>query len=124
MECPCLIPDEHDNCVDCGKRIDLPEAPASLNLGDIPGIVRLLDATASTYLRLVEANTDPRNPALPRLQMAGGMLVRVPHRSLLRKILKPSYVAAKTLGYRGTFERWGEMVEEALRPLPKTPDPC
>lgn len=117
-ECPCVIPDETGElCADCGKHIDLPDVPAP-NLGDIPGIIRLVQATAKTYAQLIQENTDPKNPRLPRLQLIGGQLIRIPHKMLYKNMLAPSYLAAKALGYRGTFERWGEMIWEA------TPSPA
>ncbi len=115
-ECPCVIPDEKDNCLDCGKPIaGMPEVPPDLDLqmGNIAGIAKLMDATARTFAQLVRENTDPRNPSLPRLRLVGGQMMRLPHKMLYKDLLGPSYVAAKALGYRGTFERWGEMVQEA-----------
>ena len=113
-ECPCVIPDENDNCLDCGKPIaGLPEV-GDPHLGDIAGIARLMDATAKTFAQLVRENTDPKNPSLPRLRLVGGQMMRLPHKMLFKDLLGPSYVAAKSLGYRGTFERWGEMVQEAV----------
>jgi hypothetical protein len=113
-ECPCMIPDENDNCLDCGKHIEgLPDVPEP-HLGDIVGIAKLMDATAKTFAQLVRENTDPKNPSLPRLRLVGGQMMRLPHKMLFKDLLGPSYVAAKSLGYRGTFERWGEMVQEAV----------
>lgn len=112
-ECPCVIPDENDNCIDCGKPINMPEVVAVPNLGDIPGIVRLIESTAKNYYDLVRDNTDPKNSSLPRLRLIGGHFMRIPHKDLYKAILMPSYVSAKALGYRGTFERWSEMVYEA-----------
>lgn len=116
-ECPCIIPDENDCCIDCGKHIVMQEVDPP-NLGDIAGIVRLIDATAKTFAQLVRENTDPKNPKLPRLRLVGGRMIRIPHGSLYKDLLGPSYIAAKALGYRGTFERWGEMIKEA------TPSPA
>jgi hypothetical protein len=114
-ECPCMIPDENDNCLDCGRPIEgLPEVPPELNLGDIAGIARLMDATAKTFAQLVRENTDPKDPTRPRLRLVGGQMMRLPHKMLFRDLLGPSYIAAKSLGYRGTFERWGEMIREAI----------
>jgi hypothetical protein len=117
-ECPCVIPDENDNCVDCGKHIELPDAEPPHSLGDIGGICRLLDTTAKTYAQRIEDNTDPKNPMLPRLRLVGGQLVRVPHKAILKEVVQPSFKTAKALGYRGTAERWAEMVIEA------TPSPA
>lgn len=111
-ECPCIIPDENFNCIDCGKPIKVAEVDPP-NLGDIAGIVKLIDATAKSYVQLIRENTDPKNPSLPRLRLVGGRMVRIPHKMLYKDLLGPSYLAAKSLGYRGTFERWGELVWEA-----------
>src|SRR5208337_131124 len=111
-KCLCLVPDENDNCIDCGKHIDLPDVGELPNLGDIPGICKLIDETATTYEAAVKENTDPKDPSLPRLRFVGSKMIRLPHKALLTKTLKPAYKAAKALGYKGTFERWGELVQE------------
>ena len=116
-ECPCLIPDDDDNCIDCGKHIDMPQVSEPPNLGDIPGIVKLIESTAKHYEAMVKENTCPKNPALPRLRLVGGYFIRIPHKDLYKAILMPSYVSAKALGYRGTFERWTEMVYDAAPPV-------
>jgi hypothetical protein len=113
-DCPCLIPDENDNCVDCGKHIEITDVAEPPNLGDIPGIVRLIESTAKTYAEMVKDNTDPAIPTLPRLRLIGGQFVRIPHKAFYKLSLGPSYNSAKALGYRGTFERWTEIVQEAL----------
>jgi hypothetical protein len=115
-DCPCLIPDEHDNCVDCGKAIDMPNHPCP-DLGDIAGIAKLREITARGMDNLEKGNTDPKNPKLPRLRMVGTVMVRVPHTVVFREILVPSYMAAKRLGYRGTYQRWQELVQECRTPL-------
>lgn len=120
-ECPCIIPDENYNCIDCGKPIHVAEVDPP-DLGDIGGIVRLINATAKTYAQLLRENTDPKNPSQPRLRMVGGRMLRIPHKMLYRDLLGPSYGAAKALGYRGTFERWGEIIWEAT-PSPATKIP-
>jgi hypothetical protein len=112
-ECPCIVPDDNDNCVDCGKHIEMPDVEPP-DLGDIVGIVKLIDATAKEWAQRIEDNTDPQNPSQPRLRLVGGQLVRIPHKSLFKDLLKPTYVSAKALGYRGTFERWGEMIWERM----------
>jgi hypothetical protein len=111
-DCPCLLPDEHDNCVECGKHIDMPDVEAP-NLGDITGIIRLIDNTAKSYAKLVEANSDPANPTQPKLRLVGGQFVRLPHNILCKSLLNVTYTQAKQLGYRGTFDRWGELVTES-----------
>jgi|SRR5271157_1542085 len=111
-ECPCFLPDDNDNCMNCGKHVDLPDVPASLNLGDILGIVRLIDTTAKSYAQLIRENADPKNPALPRLRLIGGQLIRIPHTLLLKNLVNESYPIAKNLGYRGGIKRWGELIFE------------
>ena len=111
-KCPCLIPDENDNCVECGKHIDLPDIGAP-DLGDIGGIIRLIDATVKSFAQLAEANTDPSDPTLPRLRLVGGVLMRVPHHIIFNQLFGPTYKEAKQLGYRGSFERWKELLQEA-----------
>jgi hypothetical protein len=118
-ECPCLIPDENDNCIDCGKHIDLslPEGEEMPNLGDIVGICQLIDKTAATYAAVVRENSDPKDPSQPRLRMVGNRMMRLPHKALFNELMKPAYKEAKALGYRGTIERFAEHVEEhAPRP--------
>ncbi len=100
----------------------MPDVGEPPNLGDIAGIVRLLDSTAKTYAEIVRENTDPKNPGLPRLRMLGGQMVRIPHKTLYRGLLHPRYSAAKTLGYRGTIDRWSELVTETTSSAnPSTP---
>lgn len=111
-ECPCVIPDENDNCIDCGKHIEMPEVGEPPNLGDIPGICKLLDQTAHAYSLVIRENSDPKNPDLPRLRMVGNRMMRLPHKALFRELMPPTYKAAKALGYKGTLERWGELVHE------------
>ena len=111
-KCLCLIPDENDNCTECGKHIDMPDV-GEPNLGDIVGIIRLIDDTVKSYSELVTRNTDPVT-GLPKMRLVGGLLMRVPHKMLYRDLVEPSYKAAKQLGYRGTMERWGEVLQEAV----------
>lgn len=111
-DCPCLIPDENDNCIDCGKHIELPDVGEPPNLGDIAGICKLLDQTAHAYARVIRDNADPNDPNQPRLRFVGSKLIRLPHKALLVNLLKPTFKEAKALGYRGTIERWGELVQE------------
>lgn len=108
------IPDDNDNCVECGQRIDLPEIAEIPDLGDIMGMIRLIDDTAKKYMRMVEMNTDPADPALPRLRIVGGQIMRLPHKSLYGQFFVPSYRRAKELGYRGSLERWSEILQEAV----------
>jgi hypothetical protein len=112
-KCLCLIPDENGNCTNCGRPVDLPNAEAP-DLGNIVGICNLIDATAKAYARLLVANTDPGNPALPRLRLIGGVMMRIPHQMLCKEILGPSYKEARRLGYKGSLERWGEHVRDAV----------
>lgn len=114
-ECLCIMLDENENCVACGKHGDIPSA-ASSNSGDIGGICLLLDTTAKAYAQCVEGNIDPKNPKLTRLRLVGSQLIRVPHKVIFKEILQPSFKSAKALGYRGTYEHWSEMVFEVTPP--------
>jgi hypothetical protein len=104
------------------KHIDIPDAEAP-NLGDILGICKLIDSTAKSYAELAASNVDPNDPELPRLRMVGGVFMRVPHKALYRQLFEPSYRRAKTLGYRGTLQRWGELLQEAAD-QPQSPPPA
>jgi len=116
--CSCLIPDENDNCIDCGKHIDLSyldnEPPP--NLGDIVGICGLIDKTVAMYRTVIRDNTDPKNPSLPRLRIVGNRIIRLSHKTLLSELMQPTFKEAKALGYKGTLQRWGELVEERINP--------
>lgn len=111
-ECPCLIPGDDDNCIDCGKHMDIPNVDPP-DLGDIGGIFRLIDSTAKNYVALIQNNIDPTHPSLPRLRMVGGMFVRIPNNMICKGLIGPSYLEAKKLGYRGTIDRWCEIITEA-----------
>src|SRR5271170_2461087 len=87
-ECPCLIPDDDDNCIDCGKHIEMPEVSVLPNLGDIPGIVRLIESTAAHYEAMVRENTDPRSRVLPRVRRGGGYVIRLAHKGLYKATLR------------------------------------
>jgi hypothetical protein len=111
--CPCLfVADDGETCIDCGQHIEIPDVEVP-DLGDITGIIRLIDSMAKIYAQRIKDNTDPDNPSLPRLSMVGGQFLRIPHKLLYKDLLEPSYVEAKRLGYRGTITRWGEIVLEA-----------
>jgi hypothetical protein len=113
-DCPHLIPDENDKCIDCGAPIVMPELPPNYepNLGNIMEICKLIDETRGVFDKLIKANTDPKNPNLPRLRMVGGQMLRLPHKMVCKGMIGPSFVKAKTFGYKGTQERWMEMVLE------------
>jgi hypothetical protein len=90
----CLIPDENDNCVSCGRHIDLPEIDGPMpDLGDIVGICKLIDATAADFIRAA------RN---------------APMDGVFREMLQAPYWKAKALGYRGTFDRFYALVCERM----------
>ena len=74
------------------------------------GIIRLIDVTVKTYKDLVESNSDPKNPSVPKLRLVGGVLMRVPHESISRKLLIISFNTAKKLGYRGDYQKWEEII--------------
>ncbi len=107
-DCPCILSDDKEDCLDCGQHVGEPP-----DLGNLTGIVNLIEETAKSHARLITENTDPKNPTQPRLRLVGGLLMRVPHKMLYKDLLGPSFIQAKALGYRGTFERWGEMIWEA-----------
>lgn len=115
-ECPHLIPDENWNCEDCGTPIpmptDLPEPTMSGKT--LIAICKLMDATRVEFDKVVKANTDPLHPEKARLRLVGGQMLRLPHKMVLQGISGTSFVTAKQLGYRGTKERWTEMVMEDI----------
>ena len=90
------------------------------DLGNIVGISKLIDETVEDYTHFVEAHSDPANPTLPRLQFIGGIMMRLPLDTLWQEQLPNSYVAAQRLGYRGTIQRWGELIKEQVVQPQKT----
>jgi hypothetical protein len=111
VECLHLVLDESGEfCAVCGTAVEAPY------LGDIMGIIRLIDSTVRMFTRMIAANTDPGDPTQPRLRIVGGVMLRVPHKALYKRFFTPSYREAKELGYRGTLERWSEILEEAAGP--------
>jgi hypothetical protein len=112
-KCQCLIPDEDDNCIECGQHLDFPEMEPP-DLGDIMGIIRLIDTTAKTYEQIVRANADPNDPTLPRMRIVGNTITRIPHKALYKQVFGPTFQQAKRLGYKGTFQRWTELLQEAV----------
>lgn len=116
----CLIPDENDNCIDCGKHIDLPDVGEPPDLGDIVGICKLIDVTAANCAKVIRDNTDPQDSSLTRLRLVGSKMIRLPHRAMILKLLQPAFKEAKALGYRGTIERFAEHVEERTASSPST----
>ena len=126
-DCPHLIPDENDKCIDCGTPIVMPELPPNYepNLGNIMEICKLIDETRMVFDKLIKSNTDPQNPSLPRLRMVGGQMLRLPHKMVCKGMIGPSFVRAKAAGYKGTQERWMEMVLEDIATLTSPPvSPC
>ena len=97
-DCPCILSDEKDDCLDCGKHVGEPP-----DLGNITGIVNLIEETAKSHARLVTENTDPKNPALPRLRLVGGLLMRVPHKMLYKDLLGPELHSSEGLRVSGHF---------------------
>jgi hypothetical protein len=75
------------------------------NIGDIIGIIRIITQTAIDYS---EALKLPQ----PKLCFVGGVLVRPTVNSMFKSIFKPSFQQAKSIGYRGSYERWEELVKE------------
>ncbi len=126
-DCPHLIPDENWNCEDCGTPIPQPELPPNFepNLGNVVAICKLLDETRQNFDKVIVANTDPKNPKLPRLRMVGGTLMRLEHKMVIHGLVGPTFIKAKSLGYRGTEKRWTEMIFEDIPTLtsPQTSPP-
>jgi len=120
-DCPHLIPDANNNCEDCGAPYPEPEGTPEPDLGNIVEICKLIDRTREMFSKLIEINTDPKNPALPRLRMVGGQMVRLPHKAICQSLIGPSFIKAKNLGYRGTQERWMEMVLEDIATFTSPP---
>ncbi|GEM_PF-6126443 len=114
------VPDENWKCIDCGADIPQPELPPDFNpnLGNIIEIHKLINETRKVFDKIIRANTDPRNPKLPRLRMVGGQMLRLPHKVFLADVVKNSYPTAKELGYRGSIIRWGEMILEHMEAEP------
>lgn len=114
------IPDEFDNCVECGQHVELPDVGEPPDLGDIPGICAVIDTLAAKYARAIQENTDPKNPSQPRLRIVGNRIVRLSHKTILQSIVQPPYKEAKAMGYRGTLERFIEHVEERTPEIART----
>lgn len=110
--CSCLIPDENWKCINCGAAITPPEIVGDPNLGNVMEICKLIDETRKVFDRLIKANIDPRNPKLPRLRIVGGQMLRLSHKTVCQGMVEPSFSKAKDFGYRGTQERWMEMILE------------
>jgi hypothetical protein len=115
-DCLHLIPDENWDCENCGAPITPPELPPNYepNLGSIVEICKLINETRVVFDKIIAANADPKNPKLPRLRMVGGQMLRLPHKMVCRGMIEPSFIKAKAAGYRGTQERWMEMVLEDI----------
>ncbi len=131
-KCPCIIANDDKKCVDCGEPIMDPvvttgqlaeegivlgpplllEVPAP-EMGNVVGIMHLAKNTFREGVRRQARNTDPKNPALPRLRMVGAILLRVPHTDVWRELLRQSFEQAQVMGYKGTLERWETIVDEA-----------
>ena len=113
-DCPHLIPDENNKCEDCGAPYPEIELPADYqpNLGNVMAICKLIDETRKDFDKIIKANADPQNPTLPKLRIVGGQIMRLPHKMVIQAMIGPSFIKAKTYGYRGTQSRWLEMVLE------------
>lgn len=129
--CPCIIADG-TNCIDCGKPIINPEitvaqlaeegivlGPALApdaplpDMGNVAGIMHLAFQTFREGVRRQAHNSDPKNPALPRLRMFGTHLMRVPHKDIWTGLLRQSFEQAQQMGFKGTPQRWESIVEES-----------
>jgi len=89
---------------------ELPEGMGAIPEDNLMGIIQLAQATAEEIL----SYRDPHNPALNKISWAGAQLVRIPDAAVWKEVLPPSYAIAKTLGYRGTYERWVEVCKDYL----------
>ena len=78
----------------------LPEVPET-NLGDLMGIIRLAQDTATLYHE--RCNT---------LQWVGAQIIRPPSEVVWSSLLEESFFAAKSFGYRGDYQRWSEICKE------------
>ncbi len=118
-DCPHLIPDANDKCIDCGADMPPINLPPNYepNLGDVMALCKLLDETRKSFDKVIVANTDPKNPKLPRMRMVGGTLMRLEHKLVIRGLVGPTFLKAKSLGYRGTEKRWREMIFEDIPTL-------
>ena len=130
MDCPCLIADENGNCVDCGKPIENPEfrtsqfpdwkplnkefmdAYALVDLGDIPAICTLAEATWKEYDRRATANEEPNRPQVPRMQFVDGRFMRIPFHQIWMEVVGGSFDEAKKLGYYGGYKDWQQLVKD------------
>ena len=111
----CLHTDITDEgvCTGCGLDVNsdefydaLPPIPEPLELGDIMGIIRLATKTAEEYVELIKKNADPNHPEKPRLRLVAGMVMRLPDTAFWSTVLIPSFKTAKSLGYRGDYDKW------------------
>jgi hypothetical protein len=112
-KCQHFIPKNGTVCTQCGEEMPVVELEAP-ELEDMIGIIRLIDTTVGECLQVIEENTDPINPNLPRLRLIGGTFIRTPHETLVHNLAIPSFAEAKSLGYRGGVERWEAMLYNAL----------
>jgi len=112
--CPHLIPDENNNCETCGVPYPDPQNFPEPNLGDVMGICKLINETRDVFDGMVKANTDPKNPKLTRMRLVGGILMRLPDKMVCKGVFGASFLKAKSIGYKGTQERWTEMILEDI----------
>ena len=113
-DCPHLIPDENWKCEDCGADYPQPDLPPDWNpdIGDVKGICTHLKQTCKEFSLIIKANTDADGK--PKMRVVGGQLFRLPHDMIIRAMIGPSFLKARTLGYRGTESKWREMVIEEI----------
>lgn len=105
-KCPCVITDENDNCVDCPTQLET----ESRNL---VGLQQLVESTAREYTKRRARNTDPKNPDLPRLQLIGVLMIRIPHLNVWNQLVKQSFEQAQAMGFKETIQCWGDRVKVA-----------
>ena len=78
------------------------------------GIIHLATQTAEEYTKLIKNNADPKHPEKPRLRLVAGVLIRLPDTAFWSTVLLPSFLTARTLGYRGDYERWKTICKKFL----------
>jgi hypothetical protein len=110
----CIPGEFDDNCIDCGKHMDLPDVGEPPDLGDIVGICKLIDETAAEVYRAIRANVDPKDPSQPRMRFVGNKIVRLSHRSVALNIISNHFKEAKAKGFRGNITRFAEHIHERM----------
>lgn len=106
-------------CKSCGVDVTSKEFIDSLPedsnyLGDLMGIIQLAQATAKEYLK---RSTDSK----PKFFWVGTQLMRITSEMIWDDILKPSFIVAKELGYRGDHDRWASVCKDYIEIINNNP---